>query len=730
MKTMNKMYRCFSIVTCFLLANIMYGQTTILSESMGSVGGTTAISTHEAANGFDNDPQIMTGTADVRNTLPSNYPGASGLANIFFTNSGSRFFQIEGINTTGFTGMQLSFGIHKSTIASNGSDFAVEISSDGIIYTTLTFGPLPTGSGTAVWTNVTASGTIPATSNLRIRFTNTSLVTQYRVDDVLLSGGNCSATITADGPTTLCEGEDVVLTASSGSSYLWSNGATTQSITVTESGTFTVTVTDASSCTATSDPVRVLVYPTPVIAVTSSDNQICAGETVTLNARLNAPDLIISEYVEGTGNEKYVEIFNGTGVSVDLSNYHYQAFHNGVSTPSFDFALSGTLADGDVLVLKNGSAVLYPGGVAAFGVQHNGNDAIAIFNTVTSEYADIFGVIGHDPISDWNSGGNTTLNSTLRRNADVYSGITVNPDLPGQSGFTTLGTEWAQSATDDVSGLGSHSLSCNFSWSPATTPSSGCTVTATPASTTNYTATGTFVNGCSASGSTTVTVNEQPAVDVEFDQTIYLGYGPQCATLTADAVHGEAPFTFLWSNGATTQNTTVCPTSTTTYCATITDVNGCTSSPDCATVTVIDVRCGHNNNKVLVCFHGHTLCIPQHVVPIALLLGADLGPCMNMYSAPVETDMISAINISTYPNPFTEGTAISFLLTTENNVTVEVLDINGKTVANVFSGEMNEGEQMLIWNGEGTSGSRINPGIYLCRIVAGEESSTIRLILQ
>src|SRR6185369_9528800 len=51
-------------------------------------------------------------------------------------------------------------------------------------------------------------------------------------------------TISASGPTTFCAGGEVTLTASAGSSYLWSNGATTQSITVLASGNYSVTVRD------------------------------------------------------------------------------------------------------------------------------------------------------------------------------------------------------------------------------------------------------------------------------------------------------------------------------------------------------------------------------------------------------------------------------------------------------------------------------------------------------
>ncbi|MBU0486390.1 MAG: hypothetical protein KKD31_00390, partial [Bacteroidetes bacterium] len=71
-----------------------------------------------------------------------------------------------------------------------------------------------------------------------------------------------AAVITASGNTNLCPGDDVILLASAGDSYLWSSGATTQSITVSETGTYTVTVT-SNGCSAVSEPMTVTVnnYP-------------------------------------------------------------------------------------------------------------------------------------------------------------------------------------------------------------------------------------------------------------------------------------------------------------------------------------------------------------------------------------------------------------------------------------------------------------------------------------
>lgn len=94
--------------------------------------------------------------------------------------------------------------------------------------------------------------------------------------------GNPVATITANRSAQLCVGDSITLTASAGTNFLWSNGATTQSITVTQPGSYTVTVT--SYCgTATSQPFVVTQLPQPSAPIIQHDT-ICAGQSATLTA--------------------------------------------------------------------------------------------------------------------------------------------------------------------------------------------------------------------------------------------------------------------------------------------------------------------------------------------------------------------------------------------------------------------------------------------------------------
>ena len=188
-----------------------------------------------------------------------------------------------------------------------------------------------------------------------------------------------------------------------------------------------------------------------------------------------APDLIISEYVEGSASNKYIEIANYTGSAVNLGNYRLRLFSNGTTTATSDILLTGTLNNQATIVYRNSAATVYTGTTTTNGaVNFNGDDAIGLYKVSTASYVDIFGRIGEDPGTAWINGSNTTLDRTLVRNSSVTSGITVNP----ASGFPTLATEWTQYNQDVVSNLGNHIMACNFCASPSIA-SANITVTAT-----------------------------------------------------------------------------------------------------------------------------------------------------------------------------------------------------------------------------------------------------------
>lgn len=171
-------------------------------------------------------------------------------------------------------------------------------------------------------------------------------------------------------------------------------------------------------------------------------------------------ELFFSEYVEGSSYNKYLEIYNGTGKSVDLSDYIIEVYINGQPTPKYTEMLDGVLKNDEVLVIAHSKATIYNGAVYTSTVANfNGNDAIALIKIVNSnfKYVDIIGCIGENPGKEWMDTVDknlSTLDKTLIRKPSVRGGVTKNPE----EGFPTLGTEWISYPIDTSKYLGRHTM--------------------------------------------------------------------------------------------------------------------------------------------------------------------------------------------------------------------------------------------------------------------------------
>lgn len=175
-----------------ILATAGYAQTTIFSEDMGTPP-TNPAQTQIANHTFQNDSPIVF-SGDAVMVLPNNpdiaipshgYEGASGggCVAIFATD---KTFMIEGINTSNYSDISLSFGQLKGN-SQNSNAITIEVSENGTTWNPLTYTGV-TGS-LSVWTLITTIGVIPSTENLRIRFSNPpTTVSVFRIDDIKLTG--------------------------------------------------------------------------------------------------------------------------------------------------------------------------------------------------------------------------------------------------------------------------------------------------------------------------------------------------------------------------------------------------------------------------------------------------------------------------------------------------------------------------------------------------------------
>lgn len=155
----------------------------------------------------------------------------------------------------------------------------------------------------------------------------------------------------------------------------------------------------------------------------------------------------------------------------------------------------------------------------------------------------------------------------------------------------------------------------------------------------------------------TVNIPDVYAMNAAVDEknTLYLGYGLASLTITAIDGGGKTPYSYAWSTGETTQAIQVQDSGT--YSVIITDANGWQAT-DSITIKVVDVRCGNNDDKVMVCHNGKAICISSDDVQDHLNHGDHLGDC----AAPVarintENESVEASrgNVIVYPNPVTSA---------------------------------------------------------------------------
>ena len=166
---------------------------------------------------------------------------------------------------------------------SNGTLYSV-MNSGNTFSWSVTGGTIASGQNTnSISVNWGSAGTGTAT----LTETNLSTGCSKTVSRNVAISSNLNPTITSSSSTNICQGQNVVLDASAGfNSYLWSNGATTQTITVASSGIFSVSVTSANGCSGSSTtPVTVTVNPNPSAAISPAGGiSFCQGDSAVLTS--------------------------------------------------------------------------------------------------------------------------------------------------------------------------------------------------------------------------------------------------------------------------------------------------------------------------------------------------------------------------------------------------------------------------------------------------------------
>lgn len=181
-------------------------------------------------------------------------------------------------------------------------------------------------NATYVWSTgaTTQSIIVSQAGTYRVTVTDANNCSLASNNKVITVNPAPNSTITPSGPTTFCEGGSVTLSAANGLVYSWNDSSTTQSITVTASGFFNVTVTDANtSCSATSSTTSVNVNSNPSVTYNMQQDTICNnGSPVQLTGATPAGGVFSGTGVSGT-------TFNPSGQSGNISiTYTYTNNNN------------------------------------------------------------------------------------------------------------------------------------------------------------------------------------------------------------------------------------------------------------------------------------------------------------------------------------------------------------------------------------------------------------------
>lgn len=424
---------------------------------------------------------------------------------------------------------------------------------------TQTISNLHAGNYTVTVTNAagctaTAASTVAQPMTLNVTVTGTNLV----------CGADNNGTVTAN-----------VTFGTAPFTYAWSNGASTQTLTGLAAGTYTVTVTSSEGCTGSASKT---IQGSPVINLNLAVTQVACNGTNTGS--------IIATVTGGTAPFTYAWSNGATTASISnlaAGNYSLTVTDNLGCTKS----QSVTVTQPPVLAITFSNS---PGSCGASGTSTaNVTGGTAPYTYLWSNGATTPNISNLAPgsysitVTDANGctkAGSTVIIAFPLMNLNVTA---TNTSCNG----TTNGT-----ATANVTN-GTPPLS--YLWS-----NGGTTAMITNLAPGTYSVTVTDGNGCTKTGAATVALGAGLAINIVAPNFVCTG---STASATANPVGGNAPFTYLWSNGQTTQTATGLTAGS--YSVTVTDNQGCFGSASVTlqqgglfTIngTVQNVSCFNGNN--------------------------------------------------------------------------------------------------------------------------------------
>jgi gliding motility-associated-like protein len=388
----------------------------------------------------------------------------------------------------------------------------------------------------------------------------------------------CTATtptITASGPTSFCTGGSVTLTSSSGSAYLWSDGATTQSIVITTSGSYSVRVTNSSGCQSASSVATVVtVNALPLTPTITAGGPVsfCSGGSVTLTS---GPG---TSYIWSNGaTTKSINVITPGSFSVKVTNAD-----GCQSAPSAPVSITVN----DLPVVNAGTDLTIPTGTSTTLNAIVTGTGPFIFSWSPS--SKLLNPLSEDPTTI-NLTTSTvftltaTSTSTSCSNTDAVIVTTSGGSLvsaPIATPSTICTGTGIQLSAQPSGGSGSYT----YAWTslPAGFTSSVANPVANPSATTTYNVV-VFDGFTSTNGQVVVTVNASPAtpaITADGPATFCSG-GSVNLTSSAGA-------SYLWSDGETTSSINV--TETGNYTVKVKNAGGCQSTESLPAIVIVNAN--------------------------------------------------------------------------------------------------------------------------------------------